>query len=149
MTVQKKQLAKGTKIYVGVGVTTPTLFGRIETVNLPKQDYETVEAPELYPVDDSGSPISNDPVELGDEIMGEFDFTHYYEPLHADADKLDDAWAAKSECTFWADCPHGGRVTFKGKIKTLAPATLAKKDYFKRVVTVIRTSAITIAAIPA
>lgn len=152
MTVQRKQLAKGSKVYIGVGVATPTLYGRIETANLPKREYETVEAPELNPTDDAGTAITNDFIEFGDEIMDEFDFTHYYDPLHADADKLDDAWTAKTECTFWVDSPHatgGARQTFKGKIKTLAQSTLAKKDYLKRVVTVVRTSSITIAAIPA
>lgn len=145
---QTKQLAKGSKVYVGVLNVTPTLYGRIESLTVPKQEYETVEAPELYPMNDAGTPINTDPVELGDEILGEFEFMHYYDPRDTDATKLDSAFAAKNECTFWVDTPHAtpARFTFKGKIKSLAPGQVAKKDYWKRAVTVIRTSAMTVGA---
>jgi hypothetical protein len=149
MTVQRKTLAKGTIIEIGEKGGTLAEYGRIETFTPPTQDYEAVEVPELNPQTDAGTPIDADPTELGDEIFGEFQFTHYWDPMHADADALDDWWAAKEELTFRLTTPHPttpAAISFDGKIKTLAPAQLAKKDYFKRTVTVLRTSAVTKAA---
>ena len=149
MTVQRKTLAKGTLIKLSTVGGTLADYGRIETFQPPTKDYEVVEVPELNPVNDAGTDIDNDPTELGDEIMGEFSFVHYWDPLHADADKLDDWWAAKTEITVNLVTPHAttpASLTFNAKIKTLAPAQLAKKDYFKRTVTLIRTSSIVTAA---
>lgn len=149
MTVQRKTLAKGTIIKIGAKGGTLVEYGRIETFTPPTQDYEAVEVPELNPQDDTGTAIDADPTELGDEIFGEFQFTHYWDPMHADADKLDDFWAAKTELSFELVTPHataGAVLSFDGKLKSLAPAQLVKKDYFKRTVTVLRTSAMTKAA---
>lgn len=150
MTVQRKTLAKGSLIQMAAVGDTLIDYGRIETFTIPVQDYEVVEVPELNPVDDAGLPIDNDPRELGDEILGEFPFTHYWDPAHTDATKLDTWWADKEEITIKITTPHAtgaATITFNAKIKTLTPAVLAKKDYFKRTVTCIRTSSIVTAAI--
>jgi hypothetical protein len=148
MTVQRKQLAKGSLIEIGEVGGTLASYGRIETFDLPVQDYEVVEVPELNPMDDSGTEIDNDPSELGDEILGESPFTHYYDPKHVDATKLDGWWANKTEITIRVTTPHAtdaATITFNAKIKTLAPAQLDKKDYYKRTVTILRTSSVVVA----
>lgn len=149
--VQRKTIAKGSVISIGEVGGSLSEFGRILTFNLPPEDFETVDAPELNPQDDEGEQLDGDPVELGDEILGEFTFEHYWDPRHADAAALD-AWrVAKQSLAFQVDTPHptdAARITFNGKIKALTPSQLAKRDYYKRSVTVIRTSGITTAAKP-
>lgn len=152
MTVQRKLLAKGSKLSIGtVAAGTVAYFGRVEETDLPPEDFEVVEAPELNPTDDAGDPIDSEPKELGDEILGEFKFTHYWDARHADATQLRTWRAAKEELIFQIDTPHptnAARIVFNGRIKTLAPDKLTKKGYLKQAVTVILTSAITIGAVP-
>ncbi len=151
-TVQRKTLAKGTKINIGPSGGTIAYFGRIEEAELPTEDFETVEAPELFPTDDSGASIDVDPVELGDEILGEFSFTHYYDPRHTDAVSLRTWRSGKTLLTFQFDTPHatgGARIVCSGRIKSLKPEKISKKNYFKQTVTIIRTTALTIADKPA
>ncbi|HBE69450.1 MAG TPA: hypothetical protein DDW52_15000 [Planctomycetaceae bacterium] len=150
--VQRKTVAKGTKLSIGPAGGALAYFGRIQTYTPPSQDRQIIEAPELDPQDDDGNPLEGDPVELGDEILGEFSFEMYWDPKHADAEQLDTWWANKTNLTFQLDSPHdtdGARMVYNGKIKTLSHAQLAKRDYYKRTVTVVRTSGITTAAIPA
>jgi hypothetical protein len=149
MTVQRKQLAKGSKLEIAEAGESPDFaeFGRIVTLTLPPQDYETVEVPELNPVDDEGTAIDSDPIELGDSILGEFSFTHYWDPMHDDATAIDEWWAGKTELTFRLTTPHpteASTITWNGKLKQLAPTQLEKKDYYKRTVTGIRTGPIAI-----
>ncbi|HBE71238.1 MAG TPA: hypothetical protein DDW52_24085 [Planctomycetaceae bacterium] len=151
MTVQRKTIAKGTVLSIGPVGGSLAEFGRILTFTPPAEDFETVEAPELNPQDDDGNPLDGDPVELGDEIFGEFTFETYWDPRHTDATQLDTWRAAKTELTFQLDTPHptdAARMTFNGKIKTLTPSQLTKREYYKRTVTVIRTSGITSADKP-
>lgn len=152
MTVQRKQLAKGTKISIGPAGGSLTEYGRIETFTLPPEDYEEVEVPELNPQTDAGSPLAADPIELGDEIFGQATLTHYWDPRHADATQVDTWWAAKTELTIRLDTSHatgGARISFNGKIKSKTPAELTKKGYYKRTLVINRTSSITNIAIPA
>lgn len=147
MSVQRKTLAKGSLIKMAEVGGTLVSYGRIESFTIPVQDYEVVEVPELNPMDDSGTLIDNDPRELGDEILGESPFTHYWDPAHSDAEKIDTWWANKTEITIQITTPHPTApavIQFNCKIKTLTPAVLAKKDYFKRTVTILRTSSITV-----
>lgn len=147
MTVQRKTLAKGSLIEMGVKDGSLSSYGRIEQFTIPVQDYEVVEVPELNPVNDAGILIDNDPKELGDEILGESPFTHYWDPAHVDATLIDGWWDNKTEITIRITTPHAtgaAIIQFDAKIKTLTPATLTKKDYFKRTVTILRTSSITV-----
>lgn len=150
---QRKQIARGSRVLIGTAPSgTLAPYGRVETCTLPTQDYETIEAPELNPQDDAGVPIASDPVEFGDEILGTFEFTHYWDPRDADGTLLDGYWANKTLLVFAFDTPHAtqaARITCQGRIKTLAPEQLTKNGFYKRTVTVQRTSQITNAAKPA
>lgn len=143
MTVQKKTLAKGTLVKVN-----GTTRGRIETFDPPVQEFSTVEAPELNPQDDAGTELDFDPVELGDEIPGEFKWVEYWDPQHADATSLESLFAAKGEVAFALVTPHAASATlsFSAKITKLGPQQLSKRGYYKREVTCIRTTAVTNAA---
>jgi len=146
MTVQRKTIAKGSILSIGPVGGVIVEFGRVMNYTPPAEDYETIDAPELNPQDDAGSPLDGDPVELGDEILGETQFEMYWDPRHADATQLDTWRAGKTHLTFQFDTPHAtsaARMTFNGKIKTLTPGQLSKREYFRRTVTVIRTSAVT------
>ena len=140
---QKKTLAKGTIIKLD-----GTAYGRVETFNPPASEYSTVEAPELNPQDDAGSPLPMDPVELGDEIPGEFSFVHYWDPRNTDGTLLETKFAAKAVIAVALVTPHttSATLSFSGKIKKLGPQQLTKLGYYKREVTMIRTTAITNAA---
>lgn len=140
MTVQRKTLAKGSILEIAEFTGSPTYaeYGRIETLTLPSLDYEAIEVPELNPQDDAGNALDAEPMEFGDQMLGEFEFTHYWDPKHADAELLDGWWEDKQDLLFRVTTPHAStaaRITWRGKIKTLAPAQLAKKDYMKRTVT--------------
>lgn len=143
MTVQKKVLGKATLVKLD-GQT----YGRIETFTPPAQEWSQVEAPELNPQDDAGAALPNDPVELGDEILGEFSFVHYWDPRHADGILLETKFAAKATIAVQLVTPHSPSATlsFSGKIKRLGPQQLTKTTHYKREVTMIRTTAITNAA---
>lgn len=142
---QKKTLAKGTIVKLD-----GTAYGRIETFNPPASEYSTVEAPELNPQDDTGTPLAMDPVELGDEIPGEFTFIHYWDPRHADGTSLETKFGSKATIAVALVTPHAtsATISFSGKIKKLGPQQLSKLNWFKREVTMIRTTAITNAATP-
>ena len=149
MSTPKKVLGKGTIVKLGpADPGTTTVFGRIETANLPTREYEEVQAPELNPVDDSGAAIDNDPVELGDEILGEVAFTQYWDPQDTDALQIDTWFGAKTELVIEFETPHatGATISCNGKIKRVSPQQLTKQGYFKRDVVLNRTSAITNAA---
>lgn len=138
---QKKVLCKGTFVKLD-----GTAYGRVETVNPPAWEYSTVEAPELNPQDDTGAALAFDPVELGDQIPGEFSFVHYWEPTHADGTLLETKFAAKTTIVVTLTTPHSTaqNITFSGKVKKLGPQQMTKLGYFKREVTMIRTTAITV-----
>lgn len=140
---QKKTLGKGTVVKID-----GTARGRIETFNPPASEYTTVEAPELNPQDDSGTPLAMDPVELGDEVPGEFTWVEYWDPRHADGTALETKFAAKSTVAVALVTPHttSATLSFSGKIKKLAPQQLTKLGWYKREVTMIRTTAVTNAA---
>ncbi len=140
---QKKVLGKGTIVKID-----GTAYGRVETLNPPAQEYATVEAPELNPQDDAGSPLAMDPVELGDEIPGEFSFMHYWDPRHADGTSLETKFNNKTTVAVAIVTPHSTSATlsFSGKIKRLGPQQLTKLGWYKREVVLIRTTAITNAA---
>lgn len=142
---QKKTLAKGTIIKLD-----GTAYGRVETFDPPGQEYSTVEAPELNPQDDAGSPLAFDPVEFGDEIAGEFSFTHYWDPRHADATSLETKFGTKATIAVQIVTPHATSATlsFSGKIKRLGPQQLTKLGWYKREVVMVRTTAVTNAATP-
>lgn len=149
---QRKQIARGSKVLIGTAPNgTLAAYGRVETCTLPTQDWETIEAPELNPVDDTGAAISVDPIEFGDEILGTFELTVYWDPRDADGTLVDGYWANKTLLVFAFDTPHAttaARITCQGRIKTLAPEQLTKKGFYKRTITVQRTSAVTNAAKP-
>ncbi len=140
---QKKQLAKGTLVKVN-----GTTRGRIETFTPPGREFNRVDAPELNPQDDAGSPLPFDPMELGDEVPGEFSWTEYYDPRNADATSLDSLMEARAAVAFALVTPHAtsATISFSGKIVKLGTQQLTKQGYYKRDVTCIRTSAITNAA---
>jgi hypothetical protein len=143
-TEARKIMAKGTVVKIDTVVQ-----GRIETVDPPASERETVDAPELNPQDDTGVALTFDPVELGDEIPGEFKFVQYWDPRNVKALALDTAFASKATVAIALVCAapsDGATLSFSGKIKRLGPQQLAKKNYFKREVTIIRTTAITNAA---
>lgn len=148
MSTPKKTLAKGTILKLEEAGTPTTVFSRIETIDLPAMDYEEIEAPELNPVDDSGAAITNDPIELGDEILGQMTCLAYWDPRDTDALQLETWWAAKTELDVEVVTPHAtsATITFTAKIKTLGPQQLTKKGYYKRQIVMNRTSAITNAA---
>jgi hypothetical protein len=151
VTVQRKTIAKGSILGIGPAGGSISEFGRVINFTPPTQDRETVEAPELNPQDDSGTALDGDPMELADEILGEETFEMYWDPRHVDATTIDGWWANKTELTFQFDTPHAtdaARLSFNGKIKTLSPQQVTKRDYFRRTITVIRTSAVTNAAKP-
>lgn len=147
MSTPTKVLGKGTIVKIdAAGLTpTPTVFGRIEELDLPAREYEEVQAPELNPVDDAGNALTNDPIELGEEILGEFGFTQYYDPRDTDALQLDTWFAAKTELILEFVTPHATSATLgcQGKIKRMTLPTLSKNGYYKRQITLNRTSAVT------
>jgi hypothetical protein len=150
MSTPKKVLAKGTIVKLcEVGGTLAT-FGRIETFDPPGQEYEEVQVPELNPVDDTGAALPDDPIELGDEIPSTFGFVQYWDPRDTDAQQIDTWFADKEELTVAFVTPHATSATIScnGRIKKLGPQQLAKKNYFKREVLLVRTSVITNAATP-
>lgn len=150
MTVQRKTLAKGAILSVGPVSGSLAEYGRVINVKLPDEDYETVDAPELNPQDDSGTAIDGDPIVLGDEIFGEASFEHYWDPQHADGTLLDGYWSNKTELTWRLTTPHAtgaATISFNGYIKMLSPQQMSKREYFRRQVTIVRTSAITNAAV--
>ncbi len=140
---QKKVLAKGTIVKLD-----GTAYGRVETFNPPASEWSTVEAPELNPQDDAGSPLAFDPVEFGDEIPGEFSFTHYWDPRNTDGTLLETKFAAKAAIAFALVTPHStsATISFSGKIKRLGPQQLTKLGYYKREVVCVRTTPIVNAA---
>ena len=143
-TEARKIMAKGTIVKIDTVVQ-----GRIETVDPVPQEYETIEAPELNPQDDSGTALAFDPVELGDEIPGEFKFMQYYDPRNVKALAIDTKFAAKSTVAIALVCvapSDGATISFSGKIKRIGIAQMSKKNYYKREITIIRTTAITNAA---
>lgn len=148
MSTPKKVLAKGTLVQLSVVGGTLATFGRIETFTPPAREYESLQVPELNPIDDSGNPLPDDPTELGDEVPSEFSFVQYYDPRDTDALQLDTWFDAKTELTCAYVTPHETSATkqFNGKIKRLGEEQLAKKNYYKREVVFVRTSAITNAA---
>lgn len=140
---QKKVLAKGTLVKVN-----GTTRGRIEQFTPPSREFNRFEAPELNPQDDSGTALPFDPVELGDEVPGEFSWTEYWDPRNADATGLDTLFDARAAVTFALVTPHStsATISFSGKLTKLGPQQLTKQGYYKRDVTCIRTTAITNAA---
>jgi hypothetical protein len=151
--VQRKQIANGSRLLIAEAPSgTLAAYGRVERCTLPFERYETIEAPELNPQDNAGVAIATDPVELGDQQLGEFEFTHYWDPMHAQGALLNTHFAAKQELIFAFDSPHatsGSRITTRGRIIALEPEELVKGGYWKRKVVCIRTAAVTIAARPA
>lgn len=139
---QKKILGKGSIVKID-----GTAYGRVETITPPAREYSTVEAPELNPQDDTGTPLPLDPVEFGDEIPGDIPFTHYYEPNHADATSLDTKFSTKATVVVVIEVPTTPKqtITFSGKIKRLGPQQVSKLGFYKRDVVLTRTTAITTA----
>lgn len=149
MSTPTKVLGKGTIVKIDdVTGATPTVFARIEQTQLPTREYEEVQAPELNPVDDSGTALDNDPIELGEEILGEFSVTQYWDPRDTDALQIDTWFGAKEELIFEWETPHstGATLSCQGKIKRITPEVLTKQGYYKREIVCNRTSAITNAA---
>lgn len=140
-TEARKILAKGAIVKIDT-----ITQGRIETADLPKWSRDYVEAPELNPQDDGGTPLQFDPLEAGDEMPGEFQFTQYWDPRNVKALSLETKFANCSNVAVAVVLPapdNGGTISFSGKIKELGIAQLAKKNFMKRTVVIIRTSAIT------
>lgn len=150
--VQRKQIAKGSRLLLAAAPSgTLTVFGRVEKGNLPVEEWDTIEAPELNPVDDTGASVTTDQKELGDEILDAFPVTFYYDPRDTDAMQLDTWFNAKTTVIFAVDSPHAtnaGRITCQCKIVKLEPGELAKKNFWMRTVTFQRISSVTKAAKP-
>lgn len=150
MSTPKKVLAKGTVVSLGPKGGTLGVFGRIETFDPPPREYEEVQVPELNPIDDAGNSLPDDPIELGDEISSQASFVQYWDPRDTDAIQVETWFADKTELTCSIETPHATSATlsFDCKIKRLGPQQLAKKNYYKREIVLLRTSVITNAATP-
>lgn len=139
---QKKILGKGTLVKID-----GTTYGRVETVTPPTREYATVEAPELNPQDNTGASLPFDPVEFAEELPGEVVFTHYYEPTNADGTLLDTKFTNKTVIAVQLVVPTAvaQTITFSGLISKLGIPQVTKQGFWKREVTVRRTTAIVIA----
>ena len=149
---QRKQIAKGSKLLLATAPSgTLTAYGRVESCNLPVQEWDTIEAPELNPVDDAGASVTTDQMELGDEILDAFTATVYWDPRDTDGTVVDGYWANKTLLIVAFDSPHAtnaARITCQAKITKLAPSELTKKGFWKRTITFQRMGSVTNAAKP-
>jgi hypothetical protein len=145
---QEKQLSTFTQVMIGlVGGPAPTIYGRIRDFTPPGRERESLDVPELRPTDSDGVLLPGDAQELGDEVLGEFQMSHYHRWNHPQAQFLDTAFDNNSELQFELRSAHAdtpAKMEFRGRVRNLAPAQQAKGEYYVREVTFVRTSAITI-----
>ncbi len=139
----KKQIGKGTKVLIDT-----VEVGRIENAQLPETEYALVEGDELIPLDAAGNPVETEIPELGDLLPKDWEFTQYYDPLHASATSLDTKMAAKAEVTVAIVTGHAAAVKFSGKglIYKMSVPQITKTGFYKRVVTIRQTTPLVIAA---